>query len=146
MPRFSLKVLLGVITVVAAVAAFCYVRSQPQVVAERLQHAIKQGDHEAAMRMLEESNLFEKRKLGPGERLDLKNFSHENPSIADWLQGKREGLLQADIYFSSEYVSSYTPIECKAEITSSGVRILQVEEFEPAVAILVDPDEFDADD
>ncbi|WP_425397039.1 hypothetical protein [Aeoliella sp.] len=146
MPRYSLKTLLGVMTVVVAMAAFYYVRSQPRVVAERFQSLVEQGKHEAAMRMLEDSTLLEKRKLRTGERLELESFSHENPSNSDWLLGKRHGLLKAGIFFKSEYVSAGTSLECEAEVTRSGIRILQIEESEPVVAMLVDPDELDSDE
>ena len=140
MPRYSLKVLLLVIPVVAAMAAFYHIRSQPRVVAQRFQKLIEQGDHTAALQMIDLQSLGVQRKLEPHERLELKYFTHEDPNPIEWLQGKRLGSLDVYIIGNSQTTSVITPVYCEVVITRTDIEVVRTEESEPMVALIPESD------
>jgi hypothetical protein len=140
MPRYSLKALLLVITVVAAMAAFYHIRSQPRIMSQRFQKLIEQGDHAAALQMIDRPSLNVQRKLEPHERMELLSFTDEHQTIAEWLQGKRRGSLEMEIIGTSKTASVITPVHCDVVITSTDVDVVRAEEAEPLVALIPDSD------
>lgn len=121
-PRFSLKLLLIAVTVVAV---FCCWRMQPARTAAAFRQTVERGDNERARKMICDDRCIRAYERDAPTYWTDAHAAFQEQSLIDWLAGRIQGILTVTFHqeMQSEAGLGGVEIVCTFPITSTAAGI-----------------------